>query len=486
MVISVINILTFLITADQVCVSTDHGRSNDATSIKLSNLTKSISSTRPASTEQFLNSILQRTGVKSLNADDDIRIPGKEREGIFSSNTADANPIETVIEHDMATDFLKDPQILSKGVEEIFKSIIASTKETQEAYKDDYYDSDQAIHVVKTDKSGREIKVHMREARDTSRIRNIPRFSQRSSSYDISCLSEQCPYANICYNKAKELPVNRASCCLACSCDSDCGVIGNCCDRRENKDFMCHPTSLEESRSNEHVTVGYLMIDKCLDASNTDCKEMDAAPWGSLYPVYDPANNMNYYNAPCAECHGMKDLTFWHINIVCRPGQNSNGNILNTIHGKESDICNIIFTPPKSMDRQTHVCSNTLISHCNVTGAWKIYTAKVEEACARWFSPVVDRYGRIRYANIFCMICNGANYVPEDVCRDVSPSRDTGAQSMTFSINYRRVMDLVDDNAESVRNGVCGTDMVKHPYKVRESHIITNTRPCNIQTFLEL
>ena len=107
----------------------------------------------------------------------------------------------------------------------------------------------------------------LRSARDTSAMtKDMTRFNQRPASYNLSHLSEQCPYADICNKQGREPPSKSLdSCCLPCSCESTCGKIGNCCDQRENNDYMCHSPVLKQSEPNEALKIGYFMVDKCLN-----------------------------------------------------------------------------------------------------------------------------------------------------------------------------------------------------------------------------
>ena len=202
----------------------------------------------------------------------------------------------------------------------------------------------------------------LRSARDTSAMtKDMTRFNQQPAPYNLSHLSEQCLYADICNKQGREPPSKSLdSCCLPCSCESTCGKIGNCCDQRENNDYMCHSPVLKQSESNEDF--GYFMVDKCLNEPDRDCTEMNAGLWGSLYPVYDPVLNMNFYNPQCAECSGVKDYTRWGISIVCGRFDVNNEYILNALRGQVSEEYKLKFTPPKAMDILKHVCSNKLIN----------------------------------------------------------------------------------------------------------------------------
>ena len=428
-----------LVTVSQANKSRDDSTSQSAlnhlsTSGRHSDHAEKQSSTRSDSTEEFLKRIIQKAELPSLSGSHDISILGEE-----TSNS------DLALTKSHGTNFSMENVETS---EESLSSIEDRTK-------------------------------NLRSARDT--LSRMSAF-QQLPSYNLSHLSEQCPYADICNNQKRELPQKSfGSCCLPCSCDSTCGKIGNCCDKRENSGYMCHYPIVQRLNSNE---LGYFMIDNCLDGSDKDCTVITAAPWGSLYPVYDPALNMNFYNPQCAECNGVKDYSRWDINLVCSKPDVNNEYYRSALRGQVSEECKIKFTPPRTMAIPRHVCSGELINRCNVTGFWKAHNAELEEACTRWYSPVVSRRGYLKYANIYCKLCNGGDYDPEEHCVAVRPEKITSLSSHAFIIDYRRVSALVDkrmDNSvKSAGNGGCGKDMVKHISKVSET-----SSYCKIMNFYE-
>ena len=119
------------------------------------------------------------------------------------------------------------------------------------------------------------------------------------------------------------------------------------------------------------------------------------------------------------------DYTTWDVNVICQRFDMNDGFFLNMLRGQSSEGCYIEFTPPKRMIKMNHICSSKLISHCNATGQWKTHIPEMEEACARWYSPVVNMFGVLQFANIYCQLCNGITTDPEDMCAAAQPTKTT-------------------------------------------------------------
>ena len=369
MAVLVIDILSLLMTISQVCAPTGRATVNGAeTPAVTSNhaestpstrpATESTSSTRPATTKQILNSIRQQGEPKSKFSFNDSRMPAtwtSYTDVLFTSTKA----IETYTESsiapyevvsaltknmhkvDDADIFAKSPSMHMRNTYEIANSAkdlsigMPKTDATVNYIKDITvhmrnideivnYNKGQTMYMRRANEILNSVKAPIRRVRDTSAITEaLPIFNQQSVSYNVSNLSAMCPYANICNNQGKKIPTkNKASCCLPCSCDTTCSKIGNCCYMHENIGSMCHSHNLKQSKSNEPISFGYFIIDKCLDGSDRDCTAMTVGPWGSLYPVYDYVKNMNYYNSPCAKCNGAESFTHWEIDLDCEVGEN--------------------------------------------------------------------------------------------------------------------------------------------------------------------
>ena len=311
-----------------------------------------------------------------------------------------------------------------------------------------------------------------RSKRDTLGM-NLPRILmpsvQQNTSYNLSNLTNMCPYADLCDRQGREiLSKSRVSCCLPCSCDPNCKKVGNCCDKRETTGYMCHSPLLKKSEMNQTAGDGYFMVDECLNGSEIDCKTEKAAAWGPLYPVYDSILKLNFYNPQCAECSGAKDFKNWGLNVVCQGPNVNDKYFLNVLRGKMTEECYIEFTPPKKMTEMNHLCSSRLISRCNATGRWKTYNSRLEEACSRWYSPVVSKWwGFLEYANVYCQQCNEhISMDPEDLCSPVTIEKSTIGESFALAIDYRRVAELADKRFANIdkpnRHGGCREGTVKH------------------------
>ena len=317
---------------------------------------------------------------------------------------------------------------------------------------------------------------NFRSVRDISALNHSGlRGIQQHATYNLNHLTSMCPFADICDNQGREVQEkNLDSCCLPCSCSSTCGQIGNCCDKRDIIGNMCHYPFVQRNDLDDQADLGnmYFIVDKCLDGSNRDGKAMEAASWGSLFPVYDPVSQTNFYNPKCAKCNGVEEFTEWGIALIVNRDNVINENIRRALQGETSDECMVKFTPPRTIDFLSTVCSDKLVDRCNITGSWKDYDAELEEACLRWHSPVLERTGYIVYENVYCKLCNGGDLEPEELCVKIKRDRIVAPTSTTFTIDYRQVASIVDKYVEkrmkSTENGGCGKGMVKHVTKVSE------------------
>ena len=305
-----------------------------------------------------------------------------------------------------------------------------------------------------------------------------PQFSSRfvhnnkvaDPKYDINKLKELCPLADICTQEEEvKSDIAKDSCCLPCKCDSVCKKMGNCCDKRDNEGDMCYLPYVDEEGIDIQAPLSYYLYDNCLNSfTSLDCRAEAAAPWGSLYPVYDPSTDLNYYNHHCAQCSGAQSYIYWDLQLQSLAPDWSLTHCLSLFSGAKHKGCTIGFTPPKQMDKMNHVCSRTLISSCNVSGVWAVYDAELEQACHRWFSPVLNPVGRLRYANIYCALCN--TYAPENVCFGLAYKKTTYDGSLAMTLDYRRVNVIINNpsttSTRKAKNGNCGRLTVKHPSKV--------------------
>ena len=318
-----------------------------------------------------------------------------------------------------------------------------------------------------------------RRVRDTSAADTFG--EENASNVNVSHLASMCPFADICDIQGREVQEKYMdSCCLPCSCESTCSEIGNCCEKRENIGNMCHyPLVHIKNVVGIDVEYQYIIVDKCLDGSHKDCKEMEAAPWGSLYPVYEPVSQVSFYNPQCAKCNGVEEFTKWELTIDYQRLDVKNEHIRRALKGEHLDECRIKFIPPKNMNILNNMCSDRpLIDVCNITGSWKSYDAAMEEACLRWHAPVLQKSGSFGFENIYCKLCNNGDHEPEELCLARLPDRVSRTRTHIFMIDYRQVSAIVDENDDKVKStetGVCGNGMVKHISQVRhykKSHAI--------------
>ena len=299
--------------------------------------------------------------------------------------------------------------------------------------------------------------------------RSIARGNQMHGNYSLQHLMAECPNADICFRKATTKSIGQ--CCLSCSCEPRCKMIGNCCDKSiMGKDSMCHWAVVQKKERSYGNPYEYFIVDKCLNSWNsTDCKAIELEPWGSFSPVYDATSDLIFYNKHCAECSGVETHMPWDLNIICRAPYFSNELLLDALEGKQ---CELSFIPPPQVELKKHICSTSIINRCNVSGLWSTYDAWLEEACLRWYSPVPDINGRLQFSNIYCQQCNGdvmLNFPCNFVIRSRGPH---GGSYHALLIDYRKIgtlrRGLSQETKQHVLGGQCGKDMVKHPFKVFE------------------
>ena len=260
------DVLLFLIAVSQVYGSTNQSQFLGATNTKMSLYQAEYTpSSRPDKSNRVLNNILPLNETLPCPSDE-VRLSttGSSSDAAVPVTVPKATKLlkESMNEADIAVDTFKD---LEKylGSSEKNTMIIIQTNKHNNLERDSKTDiSKLGEHAdFATDPT-----IHLRRGRDISALsRGVPTVNQKDAFYNFSDLVEQCPYANMCNNDGKEVPKNMASCCLPCSCDPTCSSIGNCCNMKENKNFMCHQPSLPDSIANEPISLGYFMVDKCLD-----------------------------------------------------------------------------------------------------------------------------------------------------------------------------------------------------------------------------
>ena len=296
-----------------------------------------------------------------------------------------------------------------------------------------------------------------------------------TQTYDLKGISYRCARIKMSSDEGHYYTHSNDSCCLRCRREPICRKIGNCCDRTlNNGGFMCHLPYVKQGGGVETLSMNaYFMVDRCLNGSEVDsCTTIDAAAWGSLYPVYDQTTDLNFLNSYCAECNGAYSYIHWNLRLESSNEDWSLFSCLSIVLGYAHDDCTIRFTPPKVMDTLNHVCKHDLINSCNVTGMWSLYDLELDEACQQWFSPLLDTSGTIEYANVFCAMCNGI--VPWSCTQLTSGSSGrTTLTALSMVLDFREVNNAIayqkrtHEQERHIRlNERCGRFMIKHPRKV--------------------
>ena len=295
----------------------------------------------------------------------------------------------------------------------------------------------------------------------------------------ITDMSIYCPNADICNkNGSKIVQREKLSCCESCSCDKACGEQLNCCFPSLDTSKIVHKkemTCVKPVQPRRHKTLiyiqNYYMVDKCLNDTRGNCKEIELTNWESVIPVYAPSTGMIYYNKRCAECNGISDVIEWDVYATCNPAQILDPDVL--ITNRHDESCEIEFVPPENADADIdkYRCYDEVIDRCNMTGDWHEDDPFLWQACASLHAP--DFFGGRHFANVFCKICNGEKHFIEDTC-PTPWVRGSFANTLTMTLDWG----IVRKSSEEVitrsmladtNNRQCSAFEVKHPNKVRLS-----------------
>ncbi|XP_076441548.1 uncharacterized protein LOC143280758 isoform X2 [Babylonia areolata] len=119
-----------------------------------------------------------------------------------------------------------------------------------------------------------------------------------------------------------------------------------------------------------------------------------------------------FANTHCAECNGVEEseVVPWKVLLHCQTERNVTvTSVENTAQQAARDRdCFLVYFPPPSLPspRQCYY-DDTMITSCNVTGAWPEPDPFTERACASYLDPKMAE-GKL-FQNVFCYICNSAN-----------------------------------------------------------------------------
>ncbi|KAK3097944.1 hypothetical protein FSP39_014723 [Pinctada imbricata] len=218
--------------------------------------------------------------------------------------------------------------------------------------------------------------------------------------------------------------------CPECQCDKACIKRGDCCADLyfSFPDLVCVNRTIINGRYEKDRTEqsSALMVTSCPADSKTKSKEKCSLYKDTRYrlrnfPVTGLDFPLSYYNKYCAECNGVKNYTFWTLDINC--SFFADFNFLSTID-EVIDMAfdrECIFQAIQDDDTFSEIkqenCFDiderrTLFTKCNQTGEWLTYDSNIAYACESFYK----RKYRL-FKNMFCYMCNpsGRNLLAKDM-----------------------------------------------------------------------
>jgi hypothetical protein len=130
----------------------------------------------------------------------------------------------------------------------------------------------------------------------------------------------------------------------------------------------------------------------------------------TFHPVYSPSKNLTYVSKQCADCNNVTDGIDWQMTVNCISDSTFYDEAEKLILGKATVIndCILNYIPPKGLDLTFAKCEPDIIRTCNVTGA----VSEQDESwalCSEFNATYIIVNAKtltLRYANIFCWMCN--------------------------------------------------------------------------------
>ncbi|XP_060600365.1 uncharacterized protein LOC132753843 [Ruditapes philippinarum] len=264
-----------------------------------------------------------------------------------------------------------------------------------------------------------------------------------------------CPGSDICLSNRSSgtaddisFKPGLESCCAECSCSAECPETGNCCfpDALLSKnhingklekfqhDRSCFYPTLPYPARDENLYQSFFMVSSVQNISsggqeglsNSSCGDINVAPWGSFYPVYSAKSGLIYKNIECAKQDGEDtDVIIWDAVIKCTD-TDVKQSISMISSGTEQDSfyesCQINFIFPGTYDDlQPLKCYTNLIDTCPESHDFQVPVGinvskdDIRTLCTK--SGMVSPYRLLKmYANVFCHICNGEDFIHNIFC----------------------------------------------------------------------
>ena len=194
-------------------------------------------------------------------------------------------------------------------------------------------------------------------------------------------------------------------------------------NRREHSCLYPMSPQPEGERRTLHQSfsmISYVRTDGIGSSKRVSCGDINAAPWGSLYPVYSAETKQIYKNIECTFADGITDGIHWDALINC-PSKKVVSGFIGLESNTIPDECFIYFVyPDDPNDLQFSKCYVPLIDTCPESPEFQIprdTNLSKNEIVTLCTSGLVSPYqARKMYANVFCHICNSERFSKDVTC----------------------------------------------------------------------
>lgn len=303
-------------------------------------------------------------------------------------------------------------------------------------------------------------------------------FEETIKQTILDSLSELCPYNDFCRkNSIMNISVdNLGPCCIPCSCDEACRELETCCpdkidtsDAYQSFQSACKNIIIKKAPGDETPSwgIGYRVLDDCPAAeADTDlafkCRTPNISDLRSVIWVSDTNAGQVFQNQYCAECNGIKQVTYWQVETQCGSASFDMSSPASVL--KEDD-CTFLLHMPVNMRLLTekYQCFIPQIEQCNETGLWIHYDETIETGCNTYSMPFLSEYagGELRsiFKNAFCYMCNVDSFIPKQhMCSKTSEK--SGNTKFSLIIDFTS---FINDQDKKYR---CKIDEIYDPYLV--------------------
>ena len=245
-----------------------------------------------------------------------------------------------------------------------------------------------------------------------------------------------CPEQDMClgddFKRKHVFDMTLTPSCSSCDCDVSCLRKSSCCPSKflQISNISSNIDSVTDSRQNNITSkapltcltpfwnihsgfhgTSYWMVDVC---PNGESCSPDRSLWRNMSlftPVTSISTNETYLYRGCALCNGEEEkvLQAWKQGqIVCRTRADLlSANLPSDVFVDEPDeiaACNILFSPPSTVQGSEISCLSFDRVLCNQSGTLDSDQAFLIEACDLFNIPYVTT--QTTFKNVYCALCN--------------------------------------------------------------------------------